>query len=78
MVTREISGLGVHRTDRNDEGWYEDTEVKGFEKRQHQWNFWRKTWEEMFVSCGIQLFDNSLAEKCGALKPGVFFFGVKL
>lgn len=73
-----IPALGIHRTDRTDEGWYEDLEVPGSTERQMQWNLRRETWEAMFVKAGIQLMADSLAQRCGALKPGVFFFGIKL
>lgn len=73
-----IPALGIHRTDRDDEGWYEDTEVSDCAQRQMQWNLKRPTWGGMFERAGIQLMADSLAQKCGALKPGVFFFGVKL
>lgn len=73
-----IPALGIHRNDRNDEGWYEDVEVAGCPERQLQWNFRRPTWVEMFERVGIYFFADSLAQSCGALKPGVFFFGLKL
>lgn len=73
-----IPALGVHRTDRTDEGWYEDIEIPGSMEQQMQWNLRRETWETMFVKASIQLADDSLARRCGAIKPGVFFFGIKL
>ena len=73
-----IPALGVHRTDRDDEGWYEDTEVDGAEARQLQWNLRRGTWARMFEDAGIHLFEAPLAKSCGAHKPGVFFFGLKV
>ena len=72
-----IPALGVHRTDRDDEGWYADTDVPGSDTRQMQWNLRRSTWAQMFEDAGIHLFESSLAGSCGAHKPGVFFFGVK-
>ncbi len=73
-----IPALGIHRTDRDDEGWYEDTDVPGSETRQLQWNLRRPTWVRMFEQAGIYLFEDSLARSCGARKPGVFFFGLKV
>ncbi len=70
-----IPTLGIHRTDRDDEGWYEDIEVVGCAQRQMQWNLKRSTWARMFEEAGIRLIEDSLAKSCGALKPGVFFFG---
>jgi phosphoheptose isomerase len=72
-----IPALGIHRTDRDDEGWYEDTEVPGTTERQLQWNLTRESWARMFTDAGIHLFEASLAQSCGAHKPGVFFFGQK-
>jgi SAM-dependent methyltransferase len=72
-----IPTLGIHRTDRDNEGWYEDIEIIGCAQRQMQWNLKRSTWVCMFEQAGIKLTEDSLAKKCGALKPGVFFFGFK-
>ena len=72
-----IPTLGIHRTDRDDEGWYEDTEVPGTDARQQQWNLKRPTWARYFEEAGVYLFDDTLASSCGAHKPGVFFFGIK-
>ncbi len=72
-----IPTLGIHRTDRDDEGWYEDTEVAGCDIRQQQWNLRRETWAEMFDQADLLLFEDTLAAACGARKPGVFFFGVR-
>lgn len=77
-VLAMIPALGIHRVDRDDEGWYEDTEVPGSEVRQLQWNLRRETWARMFEEAGVHLFADSLARLCGARKPGVFFFGLKL
>jgi len=67
-----IPTLGVYRSDRDDEGWYED--LSG----QPQWNFWRQTWESFFMEAGLVLDETAKAEQFGALKPGVFYFGRKL
>ncbi len=72
-----IPTLGIHRTDRDDEGWYQDTAVAGCGHRQLQWNFHRETWNEMFDQADLLLFGDTLAAACGARKPGVFFFGVR-
>ena len=69
--------LGVYRTDLHDEGWYEDMEVEGYEEQQWQWNLKRPTWEKMFERADIHLIANMLPQRCGAIKPGVFFFGIK-
>ncbi len=73
-----IPALGIHRTDRDDEGWYEDTDVPGSDTRQLQWNLRRPTWSRMFEQASLHLFEGSLARSCGARKPGVFFFGLKV
>jgi len=69
--------LGIHRTDRADEGWYEDTEVPGATYRQMQWNLKWETWSSMFARAGLTLMENAVAAGCGANKPQVFYFGVK-
>lgn len=63
--------LGVYRTDKHDEGWYED--LTG----QPQWNLRRDTWESYFTQYGLGLWDIDLAQRFGALKPGVFYLGRK-
>lgn len=73
-----IPVLGIHRSDRQDEGWYEDCPVEGVDYRQPQWNLSRATWSRMFERAGICLLADSFAYRCGAHKPGVFFFGIKL
>ena len=40
-----IPSLDYYRTDREDEGWYEDLDSN----RQQQWNYFRNTWEEIFT-----------------------------
>ena len=70
--------LGVYRTDRDDEGWYEDVAVEGHDEKQMQWNWVRSTWEMVFNDAGFKLEPDAFASKCGALKPGVFFFGRKV
>ncbi len=72
-----IPTLGVHRTDRDDEGWYEDTAVEGCDARQLQWNLWRETWAKTFDQADLLLLDDSFAAGCGPHKPGVFFFGAR-
>lgn len=72
-----IPTLGIHRTDEEEEGWYEDTEVEGCGQRQMQWNLRRDTWAEMFRDAGLLLVEDAFAAACGAHKPGVFFFAVK-
>ncbi len=69
--------LGIHRSDRDDEGWYEDTEVHGASYRQVQWNFKWETWSLMFAGAGLTLMPDAVAKECGAHKPRVFYFGVK-
>lgn len=66
-----IPTLGVYRTDRSDEGWYDD--LTG----QPQWNRHRATWENLFSSAGLELWADERAREHGALKPGVFYFGTK-
>ena len=65
--------LGVYRTDRKDEGWYEETD----NAKQMQWNLTRSTWEQYFTGVGIELFDIQFSKKFGALKPGNFYFGIR-
>jgi D-sedoheptulose 7-phosphate isomerase len=72
-----IPTLGIHRTDTEEEGWYEDTEVAGCSQRQLQWNLRRDSWAKMFEDAGLLLVEGSFAARCGAHKPGVFYFGVK-
>jgi ubiquinone/menaquinone biosynthesis C-methylase UbiE len=72
-----IPTLGVHRTDRDDEGWYEDTEVPGVAYCQLQWNLKRTTWANSFALSGIRLMNDAVPAACGAHKPGVFYFGTK-
>ncbi len=69
--------LGIDRTDRDDEGWYEERQVEGSPIRQMQWNLKRDTWESYFTNAHLK--NNPLEESkvFGALKPGVFFFGEK-
>ena len=69
--------LGIDRTDRNDEGWYEEREVNGQSIRQMQWNLYRHTWEKVFVQQGLKFFNYDLPAQFGANKPGVFYFGHK-
>jgi ubiquinone/menaquinone biosynthesis C-methylase UbiE len=73
-----IPVLGVDRTDRDDEGWYEEKPIPGHTLRQMQWNLKQETWETLFARAGLQTFDDSFAKGCGAIKPKVFFFGVRL
>jgi len=67
-----VPSLDSYRNDRFDEGWYEDLDSN----KQLQWNFRRKTWEAMFLEAGLRLFSCDDSKKYGALKPGVFFFGL--
>jgi SAM-dependent methyltransferase len=69
--------LGIDRTDRDDEGWYEERQVPGSPIQQMQWNLHRPTWEQYFLGCGLNLFPLNEAVAFGAKKPGVFFFGEK-
>jgi SAM-dependent methyltransferase len=69
--------LGINRTDRDDEGWYEELTAPGAGVRQMQWNLRRNTWESYLKSAGMNLLDDSFAVNSGALKPGVFFFASK-
>jgi len=66
--------LGVYRTDRDDEGWYEETD----HAQQFQWNLKRETWEKIFTSAGFNLFPVVFSKQFGAIKPGNFYFGWKL
>ncbi len=70
--------LGVHRTDRTDEGWYEDLPVEGCDRCQLQWNFTRDTWCKLFSSAGLQLAADDLSTRLRSPKAGVFYFGVRL
>lgn len=65
--------LGIYRTDREDEGWYDDTGPIP----QMQWNFRRHTWESFFRLSGLTLLDNEYAVQCGANKPEVFYLAYK-
>lgn len=63
--------LGAYRSDRTDEGWYED--LTG----QPQWNLSRTTWEKHFESSGLTLWNVSRATDHGARQADVYFFGEK-
>ena len=69
--------LGVDRTDRDDEGWYEERQVPGSPIRQMQWNLKRESWESFFTNAHLQTYPIEESKVFGALKPGVFFFGEK-
>jgi SAM-dependent methyltransferase len=73
-----VPTLGIDRTDRTDEGWYEEREIEDQPIRQMQWNLYRDTWEKIFEQQGLKLFDYDLPVRFGAKKPGVFYFGCKL
>ncbi len=77
MLFAMIPTLGIDRTDRDDEGWYEERPVAGTDVRQMQWNLHRDTWNSYFASVGLDLLDDSVAADAGAKKPGVFFFAKK-
>ena len=66
-----VPTLGAYRTDRDDEGWYEDF------TGQPQWNLTRDTWESYFEEAGLSLWPWEVAQQNGALKPGNFYFGTK-
>ncbi len=68
-----IPALDYYRSEKMDEGWYEDTDAN----RQLQWNYLRATWEGMFRQARLTLFDLDFSRAFGALRPGVFFFGRK-
>ncbi len=63
--------LGAYRSDRSDEGWYDD--LTG----QPQWNLTRATWESYFESAQLRLWPTSAALDHGARQPDVYFFGEK-
>ncbi len=69
-----IPTLGIDRTDRDDEGWYEERRVQDSPIRQMQWNQKRATWEQIFFDANLHLFPRDKSAEFGALKPGVFFF----
>ena len=69
--------LGIDRTDRDDEGWYEERKVPGSSIKQMQWNLKRHTWEKYFLKYGLMLSPLNEAASFGAKKPGVFFIGNK-
>lgn len=69
-----IPTLGAYRTDRNDEGWYEDFNTPP----QLQWNYFRETWEAWFKEAGLELFPVDDAREFGALQPANFYFGKKI
>lgn len=68
-----IPTLGFYRTDRDDEGWYEDFNVPP----QQQWNYKRSTWEKFFHKEKLELYDIDMSIKYGAQKTGNFYFGKK-
>lgn len=63
--------LGAYRSDRDDEGWYED--LTG----QPQWNLSRATWESYFLTANLDLWRPIAALDHGARQPDVYFFGDK-
>lgn len=63
--------LGAYRSDREDEGWYED--LTG----QPQWNLSRATWESYFAAAKLDLWRPIAAVDHGARQPEVYFFGDK-
>ncbi len=69
--------LGIDRTDREDEGWYEERQVEGSPIRQMQWNLKRDTWESYYEQAELRNYPIEESRIFGALKPGVFFFGQK-
>ena len=69
--------LGIDRTDRDEEGWYEERQTEGSPIRQMQWNLKRHTWEHFFLKYGLTLLSSKETALFGAKKPGVFFFGSK-
>lgn len=69
-----VPTLGIDRTDRNDEGWYEERSLGDDHKLQMQWNYKRGTWESLFTKSGFTLFEEALAYRFGAIKSGVFYF----
>lgn len=69
--------LGVDRTDREDEGWYEERPIDNHPISQMQWNLRRETWEKVFEANGLRLSYTNFPEKFGAIKPGNFYFGYK-
>jgi len=73
MFLLMIPSLDYYRKDRQDEGWYEDLD----QNKQKQWNYFRQTWEKMFLKSKLKLLDFDISKKYGAIKPGVFFFGYK-
>jgi len=71
--------LGVYRTDTDQEGYYADLPSGGPDgAQQQQWNLTRASWADLFAGAKIMLFDPGLARACGANKPDVFYFGVRI
>lgn len=68
-----LPSLDYYRTDRTDEGLYEDLDLH----KQFQWNLLRKTWESMFADAKLSLFDINTSVPFGVLNPDVFFSGRK-
>lgn len=65
--------LGYYRTDRTDEGWYEDKN----DPPQMQWHYPRDKWEKLFGASGLILEPTELASDFGAINAGNFYFGSK-
>lgn len=61
--------LGAYRSDRADEGWYED--LTG----QPQWNLTRDTWNLMFAEADLALDAPDTATVYGAKQPHAYFIG---
>jgi ubiquinone/menaquinone biosynthesis C-methylase UbiE len=79
LVLALLPTLGVYRTDTTTEGFYADLPASTpGGPQQMQWNLTRASWEAMFAAAAVALFNNQLAASCGAQKPDVFFFGMRL
>ena len=63
--------LGHYRTDRKDEGFYEDLNIPP----QLQWHWPRSKWESLFEDNNLSLFDCDLVSQFGAQKCANFYFG---
>lgn len=63
--------INYYRTDRYDEGFYEDLN----NPPQLQWHWPRHKWEKLFSDNSLSLFDINFSKQFGAKKPGNFYFG---
>ncbi len=72
-----VPTLGIDRTDRKDEGWYEKRRSCEQPRTwQMQWNYYRKTWEDLLKKASFKLYPIDIPINYGELN-GRFLFRKK-